>query len=293
MFLRSARTRWPSVRFFVERPAGPRSDSDQRSPKRDPFERLDGCDVGVVRQPLRAARLGAEDATGRRFARSCRPASVLVARGLCASGAGRRRCRSVGLPARESLGATCCRHDAADGARAGTDGRRGATDEPHLLRRADLSEHRTEPGGPQRRAQMCNDGAVVDGRLQCASGEYNKQPYAYPHALEPRLSHLRRRADGGVRRERHRDGLSVCFVYLLVLVAVCDRVAAFFAALLFALTPEQIVWSATAAVEPSPRWRAWLRCLATACFIRSRSTTALAGTASRRPMPSSSDRSRS
>ena len=34
-----------------------------------------------------------------------------------------------------------------------------------------------------RLAQMCNDGSVEYGRLQCASGEYNKQPYAYPHLL--------------------------------------------------------------------------------------------------------------
>ena len=30
---------------------------------------------------------------------------------------------------------------------------------------------------------MCNDGNVEYGRLQCWSGEYNKQPYAYPHVL--------------------------------------------------------------------------------------------------------------
>jgi hypothetical protein len=34
-----------------------------------------------------------------------------------------------------------------------------------------------------RRAQVCNDGSVQSGRLACASGEYNKQPYAYPHVL--------------------------------------------------------------------------------------------------------------
>ena len=34
-----------------------------------------------------------------------------------------------------------------------------------------------------RRAQMCNDGTIEDGRLRCSSGEYNKQPYAYPHLL--------------------------------------------------------------------------------------------------------------
>ena len=30
---------------------------------------------------------------------------------------------------------------------------------------------------------MCNDGTVEYGRLQCCRGEYNKQPYAYPHLL--------------------------------------------------------------------------------------------------------------
>ena len=34
-----------------------------------------------------------------------------------------------------------------------------------------------------RRAQICNDGTVEYGRLQCGYGEYNKQPYAYPHLL--------------------------------------------------------------------------------------------------------------
>ena len=34
-----------------------------------------------------------------------------------------------------------------------------------------------------RRAQVCHDGSVEYGRLQCASGDYNKQPYAYPHVL--------------------------------------------------------------------------------------------------------------
>ena len=34
-----------------------------------------------------------------------------------------------------------------------------------------------------RRAQMCNDGIVEYGRLQWSNGEYNKQPYAYPHLL--------------------------------------------------------------------------------------------------------------
>src|SRR5262249_59028623 len=33
------------------------------------------------------------------------------------------------------------------------------------------------------RAQMCNEGNVEYGRLQCARGEYNKEPYGYPFLL--------------------------------------------------------------------------------------------------------------
>ena len=47
------------------------------------------------------------------------------------------------------------------------------------------------------RAQMCNDGAIENGRLRCAIGEYNKQPYAYPHLLS-----VAYRAFGVGRRRR-------------------------------------------------------------------------------------------
>src|SRR5262249_51798691 len=33
------------------------------------------------------------------------------------------------------------------------------------------------------RAQMCNDGIVEYGRLQCRLEEYNKEPYGYPYLL--------------------------------------------------------------------------------------------------------------
>ena len=34
-----------------------------------------------------------------------------------------------------------------------------------------------------RLAQMCNDGTIEYGTLQCWRHEYNKQPYGYPHLL--------------------------------------------------------------------------------------------------------------
>ena len=103
-----------------------------------------------------------------------------------------------------------------------------------------------------RLAQVCNDGSVEYGRLQCASGEYNKQPYAYPHAAEPGLPRCSACMTGRPSRSTPpRWALTVCAVYLLVCVLFRDRDAALFAGLLIALTPQQIMWSATAAVEPS------------------------------------------
>jgi hypothetical protein len=130
-----------------------------------------------------------------------------------------------------------------------------------------------------RRAQMCNDGTLPNGRLQCRLGEYNKQPYAYPHLLSLVYRFLGVRETTAFVVNAIAMGLSVGFVYLVVLILFADRVAAFFAALLLALTPEQLVWSATAAVEPTASLASVGALLATACFVRTRSSAALAGMA--------------
>jgi hypothetical protein len=57
-----------------------------------------------------------------------------------------------------------------------------------------------------------------------------------------------------------------------------DRTAAFFAALVMILMPEQILWSATAAVEPSASLACVAALLFAAAFRRSGSTVALAAT---------------
>jgi hypothetical protein len=58
-----------------------------------------------------------------------------------------------------------------------SDGRHGAADEPRVLRRAHLSEHRTEPGRLETGADVQRRDDST-GRLVCALGEYNKQPRA-------------------------------------------------------------------------------------------------------------------
>jgi Dolichyl-phosphate-mannose-protein mannosyltransferase len=130
-----------------------------------------------------------------------------------------------------------------------------------------------------RRAQLCNDGALVDGRLRCSIAEYNKQPYAYPHILS-----LVYRAVGVGTAPAFvinavAMGLSICLVYVLVILVFGDPVAAFFAALLFALTPQQLIWSASAAVEPSASAACLAALLAAVCFVRLGSFVSLLGAA--------------
>jgi 4-amino-4-deoxy-L-arabinose transferase-like glycosyltransferase len=130
-----------------------------------------------------------------------------------------------------------------------------------------------------KRAQMCNDGTIQDGRLRCSSAEYNKQPYGYPHVLSLAYRMFGVGTTTAFVVNAIAMAVTVGLLYLLVLILFADRVAAFFAALLLTLTPEQLVWSASAAVEPSASLASVAALLAAACFIRSRSTVSLAGAA--------------
>jgi hypothetical protein len=129
------------------------------------------------------------------------------------------------------------------------------------------------------RAQMCNDGAIEDGRLHCSRGEYNKQPYAYPHVLSLVYRGFGAGTTPAFVVNAVAMALSVCFVYLIVAILFSDRVAAFFAALLLALTPQQLIWSASAAVEPSASAACLAALLAAVCFVRLRSTASLVAVA--------------
>jgi len=130
-----------------------------------------------------------------------------------------------------------------------------------------------------KRAQMCNDGTMRDGRLDCRRGEYNKQPYAYPHVLSLLYRAFGVRMATAFVFNAIAMALTVCAVYLIVVLLFSDRVAALFAALLFALIPEQLIWSASAASEPSASLASAAAVLAAACFVRWRTSVSLAGTA--------------
>ena len=130
-----------------------------------------------------------------------------------------------------------------------------------------------------RRAQICNDGTVEYGRLHCWYGEYNKQPYGYPHVLSVIYRVIGVRPSAAFAVNAAVMGLTIAAIYLLVWLLFKDRDAAFFAGLLAALTPEQIIWSATAAVEPSASLAAVGALLFAAHAGRSHRALALTGAA--------------
>ena len=122
---------------------------------------------------------------------------------------------------------------------------------------------------------MCNDGTVEYGRLQCWRAEYNKQPYGYPYLLS-----LGYRVAGVSDGVAHWLNVSLSAatagaLFLLTLLLTGDRLSAGLAGVSFALIPEQLRWSHTAASEPSAAFVCTLAVLAAAAFVRLRTTTAL------------------
>jgi hypothetical protein len=127
-----------------------------------------------------------------------------------------------------------------------------------------------------RLAQMCNDGIVEYGRLQCLSGEYNKQPYAYPHVLSLVYRLVGVGAGWAFLVNAVVMALTVFAVSLAALFLFRDRVAAFFAGVAVTLMPQQILWSATAAAEPSASLACAVALAAVAYATVVRTTVALA-----------------
>ena len=126
-----------------------------------------------------------------------------------------------------------------------------------------------------RRAQICNDGSLEYGRLQCHEGEYNKQPYGYPHLLSVvyRIAGTR---DGLAQRLNSLfSALLVVVVFLATAILFQNTAAASFAALVMAFVPEQLRWAATAAVEPSATFFAAFAVMTAAYFARTRTTAGL------------------
>lgn len=128
------------------------------------------------------------------------------------------------------------------------------------------------------RAQMCNDGNVEYGRLECWHGEYNKEPYGYPYMLS-----LVYRAAGVSEGAAYRfnnvvAGLAVLVTVLLADLLFRDFWIAILSGLVLAVLPMQLTWSGSAAAEPSAALWCAAAALAAVHFARARTTGALAWT---------------
>jgi hypothetical protein len=126
-----------------------------------------------------------------------------------------------------------------------------------------------------RLAQMCNDGTVEYGHLQCWRGEYNKQPYGYPHLLSVVYRIFGVSYWAAARFNVLCAGLLVAAIFLIARGLFEDRWSARASALIAALIPEQLRWFHTAASEPSSAVAGTLAILAAVHFVRARTTLSL------------------
>jgi hypothetical protein len=129
-----------------------------------------------------------------------------------------------------------------------------------------------------RRAQMCNDGTVEYGRLQCFQGEYNKEPYGYPHLLS-----IIYRVTGVSDAPAFRFNNVVAALAALTTMLLADLLfanawIAVLSGLVLGLLPMQLQWSNTAAAEPAAALLCALTMLAAVHFARVRTTPALVWT---------------
>jgi len=141
-----------------------------------------------------------------------------------------------------------------------------------------IYQHIGQNMADRHRAEMCNEGAVETGRLECHRPEYNKQPNGYPHLLSLAYRVV------GTRDEVARVVNNTCAAVLPIVMFLTAGLlvsgrhtagAPLLAALVSALIPHQILWSNTAAVEPSAALAGAAAVMTAVWFVRSRRTSAL------------------
>lgn len=139
-----------------------------------------------------------------------------------------------------------------------------------------IYQHIGQNMADRHRAEMCNDGRIASGRLDCRLAEYNKQPNGYPHLL----SVVYRVAGVDERHAWTVNNAAAAALPLVLFAATAllfgDRRAGLLAALAIALMPHQLIWSNTAAAEPTAALAGAVAVLTAAWFASSGRTRALA-----------------
>jgi len=127
-------------------------------------------------------------------------------------------------------------------------------------------------------AQMCNDGTLESGRLQCWQGEFNKEPNGYPYLLSLVYRIAGVRADAAFYFNNLVAGLTAFLVVVLSQLLFADTRGAVLSGLVLALLPMQLWWTNTASAEPSAALMTAAALIAAVHFARVRTTSALAWT---------------
>ena len=125
------------------------------------------------------------------------------------------------------------------------------------------------------RAQICNEGKMEFGRLNCKRFEYNKWPSGYPYLLS-----LAYRSFGVAEKWSFLlNNLSIAVGALLIfgvgILLFKSEAAGLIAALAYVTIPQNTLWFNTAAVEPSAAVSAVAAILAWLAYVRSGSSRLL------------------
>jgi hypothetical protein len=125
------------------------------------------------------------------------------------------------------------------------------------------------------RAAMCNEGRHEYGDFFCDRLEYNKEPNGWPYLISIvfRLAGVHENAAFWTTNLLYALSIVTAFGIAYLLFRCPYR--GLFAALIFSLTPEYIMWSNTVAVEPSAACFTGLALLSALVYVRSRAGTAL------------------
>ncbi len=103
----------------------------------------------------------------------------------------------------------------------------------------------------QGRAQMCNEGFLTAGVFKCEAWEYNKEPNAFPFLLSTAYRFSGVDESASHRLNHWLFALGAMAVYWVAGLLFDKTGVALGAACVYILTPQNLLWASTIAVEPS------------------------------------------
>ncbi|MCX8044544.1 MAG: hypothetical protein N3B18_10525 [Desulfobacterota bacterium] len=119
-------------------------------------------------------------------------------------------------------------------------------------------------------AGMCNEGRNQYGEYTCYRLEYNKEPNAWPHLLSVVYRIAGVNEPISFLTTNILFLVSILIVYWIGVLMFRSRPAGLYAAFMYALTPEVLIWSNTVAAEPAAATWAAVSVLSALLFVRFR-----------------------